>query len=104
MNRAELVEKVALENGMSKAATDQVLKSFLEAIKTTVKKGGSVGLIGFGTFKQVARAARVGKNPQTGAALKIPAAKVPKFVPGAQFKATVDPKAAARKAAKKTPK
>lgn len=57
-------------------------------------------MVGFGTFKSARRAARTGKNPSTGAALKIPAGTVPKFTAGAKFKAIVDPKAAARKAAK----
>jgi len=65
-----------------------------------VKKGDAVQLVGFGTFKSAKRAARTGKNPATGAALKIPASTVPKFVPGAKFKAVVDPKAAKRKAEK----
>ena len=60
----------------------------------------AVALVGFGTFKQVARAARTGFNPQAGEKIKIAAQKVPKFVPGAAFKAAVDPKAAKRKADK----
>lgn len=77
-----------------------MLDTLIETIQTTVKKGYPVQLIGFGTFKSVKRAARTGKNPLTGAALKIPAPTVPKFVPGAKFKAVVDPKAAERKAGK----
>ena len=69
-------------------------------IVTTVKKGGSVVIPGFGSFKQHARAARNGVNPSTGAKIKISAAKLPKFTPGTGFKAAVDPRAAARKAAK----
>jgi len=65
-----------------------------------LKKGGSVAITGFGSFKQHARAARNGVNPATGAKIKIAAAKLPKFTPGAGFKAAVDPKAAARKPAK----
>ena len=64
------------------------------------RQGDSVQLVGFGTFKSSKRAARTGKNPATGAAIKIPATTVPKFVAGAKFKAVVDPKAAKRKAAK----
>lgn len=66
---------------------------------TTVKKGGAVTLPGFGSFKQVSRAARTGVNPATGDKIKIAAAKLPKFSAGSAFKAAVDPKAAARKAA-----
>jgi DNA-binding protein HU-beta len=65
-----------------------------------VKKGGTVTLPGFGSFRQTARAARTGVNPATGDKIKIAAVKLPKFTPGSAFKAAVDPKAAARKAAK----
>ena len=100
MNRAELVEILASKNDLTKAAAAAVLESFIETVQTAVKKGDAVQLVGFGTFKSARRAARTGKNPSTGAALKIPASTVPKFVPGAKFKAVVDPKAAKRKAEK----
>ena len=100
MNRAELVEILASKNDLSKSAANGVLETLIETIQTAVKKGDAVQLVGFGTFKSVKRAARTGKNPATGAALKIPATTVPKFVAGAKFKAVVDPKAAKRKAAK----
>ena len=100
MNRAELVEILASKNDLTKAAAAAVLESFIETVQTAVKKGDAVQLVGFGTFKSAKRAARTGKNPSTGAALKIPASTVPKFVPGAKFKAVVDPKAAKRKAEK----
>ena len=100
MNRAELVEILASKNDLSKSAANGVLETLIETIQTAVKKGDAVQLVGFGTFKSVKRAARTGKNPATGAALKIPASTVPKFVAGAKFKAVVDPKAAKRKAAK----
>ncbi|QIL84227.1 HU family DNA-binding protein (plasmid) [Diaphorobacter sp. HDW4A] len=100
MNRAELVEFLASKNDLTKAAAAAVLESFIETVQTAVKKGDAVQLVGFGTFKSAKRAARTGKNPSTGAALKIPASTVPKFVPGAKFKAVVDPKAAKRKAEK----
>lgn len=100
MNRADLIEKLISETDMSKALAGRVLDTFIDTIQTAVKKGDSVTLVGFGTFKSVKRAARIGKNPSTGAALKIPAGTVPKFTAGAKFKAVVDPKAAARKAAK----
>lgn len=100
MNRAELIEKLVLENDISKAVAGRVLDTLIGTIQSTVRKGNSVVLVGFGSFKPVKRAARIGKNPRTGVALKIPAGVVPKFTPGARFKATVDPKAAARKAAK----
>ncbi len=100
MNRAELVEILATKNGLSKVAANAVLDTLIETIQAAVKKGNAVQLVGFGTFKSAKRAARVGKNPATGAALKIPASTVPKFVAGAKFKAVVDPKAAKRKAEK----
>lgn len=100
MNRIELIEKLVSNNELTKAAAGRILDTLIETIQVAVKKGDSVTLVGFGTFKSAKRAARTGKNPSTGAALKIPATTVPKFTPGAKFKAVVDPKAAARKAAK----
>ena len=101
MNKAELIEHLASQHTLSKAESGRIVQTLLDAIVTTVKKGGSVVIPGFGSFKQHARAARNGVNPSTGAKIKIAAAKVPKFTPGAPFKAAVDPKGAARKAAKK---
>jgi DNA-binding protein HU-beta len=100
VNRIELVEKIATTHNVSKAEAARILETVTSSIVAAVKKGDPVQLIGFGTFKQVARAARTGFNPQAGAAIKIAAQKVPKFVPGAAFKAAVDPKAAKRKADK----
>lgn len=100
MNRAKLVEILASKNDLSKTAANAVLETLIDTIQTAVKKGDSVQLVGFGTFKSAKRAARTGKNPSTGTALKIPASTVPKFVAGAKFKAEVDPKAAKRKADK----
>ena len=99
MNRVELIEHIAGQHGLSKAEAGRVLATVLDAVVTTVKKGGTVTLPGFGSFKQTARAARTGRNPATGDKIKIAAAKLPKFAAGAAFKAAVDPKAAARKAA-----
>jgi len=100
MNRLELVEKIATKHQLSKAEAARILATITETVVATVKKGDSVTLVGFGTFRQAKRAARVGFNPSQGTKIKIPAAKVPKFVPGAAFKAAVDPKLAKRKAAK----
>ncbi|MFP5467627.1 MAG: HU family DNA-binding protein [Gammaproteobacteria bacterium] len=100
MNRAELVDILATQNDLSKAAANAVLETLIETIQTTVKKGDVVQLVGFGTFKSVKRAARAGKNPATGDKIKIPAATLPKFVAGAKFKDVVDPKAAKRRAEK----
>lgn len=86
MNKAQLIEKVAKETGLTKAQTERVLDSTLETIRTSVKKGDEVKLVGFGTFTKTKRKARTGRNPQTGKAIKIPAAWYPKFRPGAEFK------------------
>lgn len=100
MNRADLVATLATKHDLTKVAAGAVLDTLIDTIQTAVKKGDAVQLVGFGTFKSAKRAARTGKNPSTGAALKIPASTVPKFVAGAKFKAAVDPKAAKRKAEK----
>lgn len=100
MNRIELVEKITTAHGVSKAEAARILETVTGSIIQAVKKGDPVQLVGFGTFKQVARAARTGQNPSTGEKIKIAAAKLPKFVPGSAFKAAVDPKAAKRKADK----
>ena len=86
MNRAELVEILASKNDLSKSAANGVLETLIETIQTAVKKGDAVQLVGFGTFKPVKRAARTGRNPRTGATIKIKAAKVPKFRPGKALK------------------
>ncbi|MFT7721455.1 MAG: HU family DNA-binding protein [Roseateles sp.] len=101
MNKTDLIEHLAAKHELSKAEAGRVLETLLDAIVTTVKKGGAVSIPGFGSFKQHARAARNGVNPSTGDKIKIAAAKLPKFTAGAGFKAAVDPKAAARKAAAK---
>ena len=97
MNKSELVEAVAKEADISKAAAEKVLSAVTGAIVKTVAKGGTVSLIGFGTFKSAKRAARTGRNPQTGKELKIAASTVPRFKAGAGFKAAVSGKKAAKK-------
>ena len=82
MNKTELIEHIAKHADISKAAATRALEATIGAVKTTLKKGGSVSLVGFGTFAVTKRAARVGRNPRTGDAIKIKAAKVPKFRPG----------------------
>lgn len=103
MNKAELIAHLATQHSLSKAESGRIIETLLGTIVTTVRKGGSVVIPGFGSFKQHARAARNGVNPATGAKIKIAAAKLPKFTPGTAFKAAVDPKMAARKAAKAAP-
>ena len=86
MNKAQLVEKIATETKLTKAQTEQILDQALETIKKTVAKGDDVKLVGFGTFSRGKRKARTGRNPQTGAAITIPASKVPRFKAGKEFK------------------
>ena len=89
MNKAELIEIAAKEADISKAAAGKVLDAFTGAVVKAVSKGDTVTLVGFGTFKSSKRAARTGKNPQTGETIKIPATTVPKFSSGSGFKAAV---------------
>ncbi|MGY8905022.1 MAG: HU family DNA-binding protein [Burkholderiales bacterium] len=86
MNKTELIDHIAQHADISKAAAARALESTIGAVKTTLKKGGSVSLVGFGTFTVGRRAARTGRNPRTGASIKIKAAKVPKFRPGKALK------------------
>ena len=86
MNKTELIEHIAKHADITKAAPKRDLESIIVAVKTTLKKGGSVSLVGFGTFAVGKRAARSGRNPRTGDAIKIKAAKVPKFRPGKALK------------------
>ena len=89
MNKSELVDVAAKEAGISKAAAEKALAGILGAVVKAVAGGDSVTLVGFGTFKSAKRAARTGKNPKTGATIKIPATTVPKFSAGAGFKEAV---------------
>jgi DNA-binding protein HU-beta len=86
VNKTELIEHIAENADLSKAAAARALDATLDAVKRTLKKGGAVSLVGFGTFAVTKRAARSGRNPQTGATIKIKAAKVPKFRPGKALK------------------
>lgn len=92
MNKSELIEALAKDADITKAAAGRAVDSLVKVITTTVAKKQDVQLIGFGTFKAVKRAARAGKNPRTGVALKIPATTVPKFTAGAAFKTAVSKK------------
>lgn len=89
MNKAQLIEKIATETKVSKAQAENILDCAIETIKKTVKKGDDVKLVGFGTFTKAKRKARIGRNPQTGKAIKIPASWAPKFRAGAEFKSMV---------------
>jgi DNA-binding protein HU-beta len=86
MNKSELIEHIAAKSEISKAAAGRALGSMIEAVTKTLKKGGTVSLVGFGSFGVSKRKARTGRNPKTGAALKIKAAKVPRFRPGKALK------------------
>lgn len=89
MNKQQLIEKIAGETNMPKSQCETILNCAFDNIKKTVKKGDDVKLVGFGTFLKSKRKARTGRNPQTGKAIKIPAAWAPKFRAGAEFKALV---------------
>jgi len=90
MNRNELVEALSKKMDGTKADAERNLSALIEIITKTLKKGDNVALVGFGTFEVRKRAARTGRNPQTGAALKIKAAKVPAFKAGAGLKTAVN--------------
>ena len=90
MNKAEIIDNIARSADISKAAAGRALESTVAAIKTALKKGGMITLVGFGTFYVGKRAARTGRNPRTGAAIKIKAAKVPKFRAGKALKDAVN--------------
>lgn len=89
MNKSELIEAIAKSADLSKASATRALKGMISAITASLKKKQSVSLVGFGTFKVSHRAARTGRNPQTGKAIKIKAAKIPKFKPGKALKDSV---------------
>ena len=86
MTKQELVSKMADDAGISKKAAEDALSSFLESVKSTLSSGGSVSLVGFGTFATSARSARTGRNPQTGAEIQIAARTVPTFKAGKSLK------------------
>lgn len=90
MNKVELVEAMAKKTGLSKKDAEAALKAFIDTVVFEVKKGRKVQLVGFGTFELSKRAARKGRNPQTGEAMKIKASKTPKFKPGKAFKDAVN--------------
>jgi len=89
MTKAELIDKMAKDADISKAAANKALDSLVDGIKKTLKKGSKVTLVGFGTFSVSKRAARKGRNPQTGEAIKIKASKSPKFKAGKAFKDSI---------------
>ena len=92
MNKTELVNAMATETGLSKKDTEATLNAFVNAVTKELSKKGKVQLVGFGTFETRKRAARTGRNPQTGKELKIAASTVPAFKAGKALKDTVNKK------------
>ena len=90
MNKSDLVDAIAKSAELSKAAAARALDATVDTIKKALKKGDTVSLVGVGTFKVGKRAARNGRNPRTGATIKIKAAKVPKFSAGKGLKDAVN--------------
>ena len=105
MNKAELIDAVAIRLGRSKREVTDIVDAFIEETKRAVVRGEKVAVSGFGVFEAQARKARLGRNPRTGETVKIKATKLPKFRPGTEFKAVVSgakkivTKAPAKKAA-----
>lgn len=89
MNKTELIEAIASSTEITKSAAGRVLDAFIDSVSTALKNGDSVVLTGFGSFSVKERAARTGRNPQTGADIQIPASKVPSFKAGATLKSKV---------------
>jgi DNA-binding protein HU-beta len=89
MNKGDLIDKIAGDAQVSRAQAGAALNSLINGITSTLRKGDRVALVGFGTFSSSQRKARTGRNPQTGAPLKIAAKKVAKFTPGAELKKAV---------------
>ncbi|HEY4785630.1 MAG TPA: HU family DNA-binding protein [Bacteroidales bacterium] len=89
MNKGELIDAIAEESGLSKKDAKEALEAILKATETTLKKGEKLALAGFGTFSVVNRAARTGKNPQTGQAIQIPAKKNVKFSVGSELSESI---------------
>lgn len=89
MNKSELIDAMAAEAGLTKVDTRRALDAFMEVTKKALKKGDRVSLVGYGSFSVAKRAARKGRNPQTGKEIKIAAKKVVKFKPGSELQKAV---------------
>lgn len=89
MNKAELIDQISRDAGITKAQATNALNAFTGAVVSSLKKGNKVTLVGFGTFSVSQRAARNGRNPRTGELLKIKATKAPKFKAGKEFAETI---------------
>ncbi len=92
MNKSQLVESITTKTGCTKKDSEKALAAVLESVEKALVKGDKVQLIGFGTFGTKKRAARTGRNPQTGATIKVPASKVVSFAPSSALKAKVNKK------------
>ena len=90
MNKTELIEHISTKADLSKADASRALDAFIGAVQDTMKKKGTVNLVGFGTFSVSERAARTGRNPRTGESINIEGARVPKFRPGKALKDAVN--------------
>jgi len=90
MNKSDLIDVMAADAGISKVVAKKALESFLNNVEGTLKKGGRISLVGFGSWSVAARAAREGRNPQTGETIKIAAKKIVKFKPGADLETAVN--------------
>ena len=90
MNKADLIEEIAQAAEISKSAAERAVDAMVAAVKSSLKKGGLVTLVGFGSFYVGRRAARVGRNQRTGAEIKIKAARVPKFRAGKALKDAIN--------------
>ncbi len=90
MNKSELIAAIASTAGLSKKDAESALNAFTATVTEELKKDGKVQLVGFGTFEVTKRAARTGRNPATGAAMKIKASKAPKFKPGKALKDAIN--------------
>ena len=86
MNKQDLVQRIATDTGMTKVSASAAVESFLAGVVKTLKKGDSITFVGFGTFRTSVRKARIGRNPQTGAAVKIPKRRVARFTAGKALK------------------
>jgi DNA-binding protein HU-beta len=101
VNRTELVDAVATDAGLDKAQAEKAVKAMVDVVMRESKAGSKISIFGFGAFTPTSRAARVGRNPQTGSAVNIPASNGVKFAPSTAFKALLNPpKGGARKAGK----
>lgn len=89
MNKTELVEAISQVTNQTKADTERTIDAFVKVVSSNISEGNSVKLVGFGTFTTSDRKARVGRNPQTGEEIQIPARRVPVFKPGKELKETV---------------